>query len=324
MPSLKSHAVALYLRHTRKKAFASAAEMNRWIARARLTEDHRPPADVVGRLDIRQHQVRGRPVYEVRPRAGAADRRILYLHGGAYVFDITPYHWRLIAEMAERLDAHVTVPIYPIAPEHRFESIFSMALDTYRGMLAETLADDIAFLGDSAGGNMAVVLTMMAAEEGLPLPARHALISPGLDMTLENPDLPEAARRDPWLDIEGGLEAIRHYAPHIDRADWRISPITGDLSILPPMLILAGGRDLLTLDTIRFAERARSLGVKVELVVEPGMVHVWPLIDMPEARKARDKIVEFLGETRSAPPLRAPERDMPAAHWTGRFVDRPA
>lgn len=296
MQSLKSHAVALYLRHTRKKAFASAAEMNRWIARARLTEDHRPPAAVSSRLDISQHEVRGRPVYEVKPRDGLEDKRILYLHGGAYVFDITPYHWHLIAEMAERLDAQVTVPIYPVAPEHQFEEIFAMALATYRGMLEETAAEDIVFMGDSAGGNMAVVLTMMAAEQGLPLPARHVLISPGLDMTLENPDLPEAVKRDPWLGIEGGLEAIRHYAPHIDRADWRISPITGDLSVLPPTLILAGGRDMLTLDTIRFAERARDQGVEVELVVEPGMVHVWPLIEMPEARAAKDRIVAFLAD----------------------------
>jgi acetyl esterase/lipase len=294
MPSLKSRAVAVYLRHTRKRAFTSASELNRWIARARLTENHRPPAAIASRVDITQHDVGGSRVYEVAPRGGRGDRRILYMHGGAYVFEITPYHWRLITEMAERLDAQVTVPIYPIAPEHRFEDMFDMVLETYRGMLREAAAEDIVFMGDSAGGNMAVVLTMMAAQAGLPLPGSHVLISPGLDMTLENPDLAEAARRDPWLDIEGGLEAIRHYAPHIDRADWRISPITGDLSVLPPMLILAGGLDLLTLDTVRFAERARAAGVEVELVVEPGMVHVWPLIDMPEARKARNLIVEFL------------------------------
>jgi len=301
MPSLKSRAVAVYLRHTRKRAFASASQLNRWIARARLSEDHRPPAAVASRVNIAQHNVGGSRVYEVTPRGGLADRRILYLHGGAYVFEITSYHWRLIAEMAERLDAQVTVPIYPIAPEHRFEDMFDMVLETYRGMLAQTPADEIVFMGDSAGGNMAVVLTMMAAQQGLPLPGRHVLISPGLDMTLENPELAEAARRDPWLDIAGGLEAIRHYAPHIDRADWRISPITGDLSVLPPMLILAGGLDLLTLDTVRFAERARQAGVEVELVVEPGMVHVWPLIDMPEARKARNLIVEFLRGSKTEP-----------------------
>lgn len=317
MSSLKSHAVALVLRHTRKKAFASADEMNRWIARARVVEDHRPPARVARRLDISRHEVRGCPVYEVSPRGSAASRRILYMHGGAYVFEITSYHWRLIAEMAERLNARITVPIYPIAPEYRFEDMFGMVLDTYRGMLDAAPADDIVFMGDSAGGNMAVVLTMMAAQERLPAPARHVLISPGLDMTLSDPQVFEAARRDPWLDIEGGLEAIRHYAPHIDRADWRISPTNGDLSVLPPTLILAGGRDLLTLDTIRFCERARHAGVAVDLVVEPGMVHVWPLIDMPEARRARDRIVQYLG-AQDSEPSPAPSALAHVARWWRR------
>jgi acetyl esterase/lipase len=295
MQSVKSRLVSIYLRQTRKKAFSSASEMNRWIARARRVEDHRPPAAVARRFDIASREIGGHRVYEVAPRGAVHDdRRILYLHGGAYVFEITSFHWHLIAEMAQRLGARITVPIYPIAPEHRFDEMFSMVLGTYRTMLDESSAKDIVFMGDSAGGNMAVVLTMMAAEEGLPLPARHVLISPGLDMTLENPQVVEAAARDPWLDIEGGLEAIRHYAPHIDRSDWRISPIKGDLSVLPPTLVLAGGLDLLTVDTVRFAQMARAAGVDMDLVVEPGMVHVWPLIDMPEARKARDRIVAWL------------------------------
>lgn len=294
MPSLKSRIVSLYLRTTRKKAFASAAEMNRWIARARTLEDHRPPASVARRLDIARREVLGYPVYDVAPRGGHGGRRILYLHGGAYVFEITSFHWRLIAEMAQRLNARITVPVYPIAPEHRFEEMFGMVMETYRRILAESPAGEIVFMGDSAGGNMAVVLTMMAAEEGLAGPDLHVLISPGLDMTLENPDIAQAARLDPWLDIEGGLEAIRHYAPHMDRADWRISPIKGDLSVLPPTLILAGEFDLLTLDTIRFADLARRAGVEVELVVEPGMMHVWPLIEMPEAKRARNLIVDFV------------------------------
>ncbi|MCO5163311.1 MAG: alpha/beta hydrolase [Mesorhizobium sp.] len=311
MPSLKSRVVSTYLRHTRKKAFSSAAEMNRWIERARSFEDHRPPAAVARRVDISRRDIAGRPVYEVRPRGDTSgDRRILYLHGGAYVFEITPFHWRLIGEMAERLKARITVPIYPIAPEHRFEDMFGMVAETYRALLDETPAEEIVFMGDSAGGNMAVVLTMMAAEDGLPLPARHVLISPGLDMTLENPDVAQAARLDPWLDIEGGLEAIRHYAPHLDRADWRISPIKGDLSVLPPTLILAGERDMLTLDTIRFAEMARAAGVDVDLVVEPGMMHVWPLIDMPEARQARDRIVAWLGGEETKSLMSSPQRPL--------------
>lgn len=298
MPSFKSHLVSLVLRYSRKKAFASPENLQRWIAAARKTEDHRPPASLNQRFAIETRTVDGFPVYEIAPRAGER-RRILYLHGGAYVFEITPYHWHLIADMADRLGYAVTVPIYPIAPEYDFHAMFGMVGEIYRQMLDETEAEDIIFMGDSAGGNMAVVLTMMAAEEGLPLPSHHVLISPGLDVSLANPAAFEAERDDPWLGIAGGREAIRLYSAGMDPSDWHISPVYGDLSVLPKTLLLTGSRDLLTPDNLIFAQKARDAGVEVELVHEEGMFHVWPLIDMPESRRARERIVAFLGEGHS-------------------------
>lgn len=298
MPSLKSHFVSLVLRYSRKKAFSSPENLQRWIAAARKTEDHHPPASLHQRFDIQTRTVDGFPVYEIAPRAGER-KRILYMHGGAYVFEITPYHWHLIADMADRLGFGITVPIYPIAPEHDFHAMFGMVGDVYREMIEETEAEDIIFMGDSAGGNMAVVLTMMAAEEALPLPSRHVLISPGLDMSLSNPQLFEAERNDPWLGIPGGLEAIRMYSAGIDRNDWHISPLYGDLSVLPKTLLLTGSHDLLSPDNLIFAEKARAAGVEIDVVYEEGMFHVWPLIDMPEARRARQHIVAFLSENLS-------------------------
>ncbi len=299
MPSLKSRFIAFVLRHNHKKAFASPENLQRWIARARKRQNHRPPAWMSTRFVIETSTVDGFPVYGIAPRPGTT-KRILYLHGGAYVFEITPYHWELIAEMAERLGFGVTVPIYPIAPEHDFHDMFGMVGNVYRGMLEETAAEDIVFMGDSAGGNMAVVLTMMMAEEGLPVPASHVLISPGLDVSLANPDVVEAARRDPWLDIPGGLEAIRLYGAGMDRTDWHISPLYGDLSVLPRTLLLTGSRELLSPDNLIFAKKARAAGVEVELVYENDMFHVWPLMPMSEARRARDRIVAFLGTTRQS------------------------
>lgn len=321
MPSLKSHIVALVLKHTRKQAFATADDMNRWIDAARRTETHRPPPAVTRRLRITERSVGGFPVYDVAPRDGRpSPQRILYLHGGAYVFEITSYHWSLIAEMAERLGARITVPIYPIAPQHDFHAMFGMVMQVYEEMIERDPARDVVFMGDSAGGNMAVVMTMMAAKRGLPLPVRHVLVSPGLDMSLQNPAVYEVEKVDPWLNIPGGLEAIRHYSAGIDRSDWRISPIFGDLTVLPPTLILTGTRDLLYPDTVNFAEKARAAGVDVELIVEPGMFHVWPLIDMPEARRARNRIVTFLSPRDAREPVDKPQSR--AARWPLGILSR--
>lgn len=306
MASIRSHLVSFVLKHTRKKAFSSPENMHRWIQHARRKQCHQPPLAVTQRFDVTTRSVAGFPVYDIAPKNGSA-RRILYLHGGAYVFEITTYHWALIAEMADRLGFGITVPIYPIAPEHDFHDMFGMVGTVYRDMLAETEAQDIVFMGDSAGGNMAVVLTMMMAEESLPAPGSHVLISPGLDMSLANPEVFDAEQRDPWLGIPGGLEAVRLYSAGMDRTDWHISPLYGDLTVLPPTLLLTGSRDLLTPDNLVFADKARAAGVEIELVHEEGMFHVWPLINMPEARRARDHIVAFLNrqERRVEMPLAA-------------------
>lgn len=306
MPSLRSHIYALVLRNWHRTAFTSAAGLHRWIGWARQRQSHRPPIELAGRVSIGTAAVHGFPVYEVRPRQATSRLRLLYLHGGAFVFEITRYHWDLIAELAERLGAVVTVPIYPLAPEHRFDAIFGMAMAVYRGMLDEVAASDIAFVGDSAGGNMALVATMISAEQGLPGPAAHVLISPGVDVSLTNPEIHEYAKVDPWLAIPGGLEAVELYAPGLERTDWRISPIFGDLSVLPPMLLLTGTRDLLHPDGVMFAAKARAAGVDVELVVEKGMMHVWPLLVTREARQARDRIIAFLRKVEAGDAAPAP------------------
>lgn len=292
MPSLKYHLVAFVLRHTRKKAFASPEGLHARIARVRKREDHRPPAKVAAKLDIAERKVAGFPVYEAKPKGKQTARRILYIHGGAFCFEMTPHHWALIAEMAERLSAHVTVPIYPLAPEHTLPTVEAMMREVYRGVLGE--GGEVAIMGDSAGGTLALALTMAAAREGWPLASRLVLISPGIDMTLANPQVRERARLDPWLDIPGGVEAMRLYAGDVALDDWRISPLYGDLSVLPPTLVFSGTHDILYPDTALFAERARAAGRAVELVAGARMFHVWPLIDMPEAKPARERMVAFL------------------------------
>lgn len=302
MPSFKSHIAALILRHTRKKAFASAEGMNAWIAAARRVETHLPPRKLAGRVEIRQRTVAGCPVYEVRPRTVTSPLRLVYLHGGPFVFEIGRFHWAIIAELAERVGARVTVPIYPIAPEHSFDEIFGMPMALYEEMLGEEKPENIVMVGDSAGANMAVVMAMLGAERGLPGPGRHVLISPGLDMTLANPDVFTLEKIDPWLGIPGGLEAVRLYAGDIPRTDWRISPLYGDLSVLPRTLIFTGTHEILYPDTVIFAQKAREAGVDVELVVEPGMFHDWPLLaQIREAHRARDRIVRFLNDAEREP-----------------------
>ena len=293
MASFKSHFISFVLRHTRKKAFMSAAGLHARIAKMRRQEDYRPGAKIEERVAITERGIASCPVYEAKPKSGAVNQRILYLHGGAYCFEMTPFHWNMVAQLCEQLSAHVTVPIYPLAPENDFHRIYGAMTEIYRDVVRESGA--VTVMGDSAGGNMALVLSLMAAEQGWPKPKRLVLISPGIDMTMANPETREYARRDPWLDIDGGRESVRLYAADLDFADWRISPMHGDLASLPPFLVFTGTRDMLHPDTRIFVDKAKKAGVDAKMIVGEGMIHVWPLIDMPEAFVARRQIMDYLG-----------------------------
>jgi acetyl esterase/lipase len=292
MASLKSHFISFVLKHTRKKAFRSVEGFHARIAQMRPVEDAKPGEKIREKLTITEHQVEGATVYEAKPKNGAVTRRILYLHGGAYCFEMTPFHWNLVAQLAEELQAHITVPIYPLAPENDFHRIYGVMRAVYRQVFEEN--PDAVVAGDSAGGNMALVLTMMAAQDGLPLPKKLALISPGIDMTMANPETVEYAKRDPWLDVDGGRESVRLYKAELDYGDWRISPMYGDVTVLPPTILFSGMKDMLYPDSVVFADKVNKAGGKVELVTGPGMIHVWPLIDMPEALPARRQLIDFL------------------------------
>lgn len=293
MPSLKARFFAFILRHTRKKFFATPEGLHKRLENARKTMDHRPPEKIRERLTISEHLVDGHVVYEATPKSAATGKRLLYLHGGAHLFELTPHHWALIAELAERLGAQVTVPVYPLAPEHQFPVNYDMATQVYRAVLAE--APDASIVGDSAGGNMGPVLCMMAKQNGWPLPKSMVLISPGIDMTgTGGPELEAYAKRDPWLDLPGIKEAVRLYAPDVPAVDWRISPINGDLSALPPTLAFCGTEELLSVFMDKFVAKMRAAGVPIELVVGQGLFHVWPLVDLPESKAPRDRMVAFL------------------------------
>ena len=194
--SARSHIVALVVRNWHRSAFTSPEGLHRWIRWARQRENHRPPRDLGGRVDITARTVAGFPVYEVRPAHGrepaaaalSARRRFrlpdhqLSLEPDRRAGRTRRRH-RHRADLSDRPRTR-----FPRDVRHgRWRSTASM--------LAETAASDIVIVGDSAGGNMAVVMTMMAAQSGLPSPGRHVLISPGLDMSLSNPEVFEAAKR---------------------------------------------------------------------------------------------------------------------------------
>lgn len=154
--------------------------------------------------------------------------------------------------------------------------------------------------GDSAGGTLTLGLTQCALDAGKPVAARMVPISPAIGVRMQNLQMHVvAATRDPWLAIPGLCEALNLFLEGVERDDHRISPITGRLAGLPPILVMAATDDLLYPDELLFVEKAKAKGCDVKLVVGEGMMHVWPVLSVPESKMARTEIVEYLQQSRS-------------------------
>jgi epsilon-lactone hydrolase len=274
--------------------------VRRDVLAAQLKADGSPPRRVAARFDIRRSQRlsgTGMPGYELRTRDAEPQRTVLYLHGGGYVSGLDRFHWRYAARLAEHLGVRVVLPDYPLAPTHSWRDAVPALVELFE-QLAVGSPQGVVLMGDSAGGGLAVSLAQQVARRPGPQPTHLVAFAPWVDLTGATPGTEDAARADPWL----SLTKLRLYGTWWGAGDPRApegSPLLADPAGLPPTLVLCGTRDLLVPQSRALVARARDAGVEVSYVEEPGLLHVYPLLPVPEARRAFGQVLGFLGGARS-------------------------
>lgn len=240
------------------------------------------------------------------PSGTSPDRRILYLHGGAFVTGSPRTHRGIAGRIARGVSAEVIVPDYRLAPEHPFPAALDDAARAYAALIERGVpASSIALAGDSAGGNLVFALLLKLKGEGLPMPAAAVGMSPFADFTASGESFRVNAALDPLLHVRGLPSVVNAYAPGLDARNPLLSPIFGDLAGLPPTLIQCGSDEILLDDARRLHAGLTGAGVPCDLEVWPLMPHVWQAFAsfLPEGRLAIRRITAFLGrafETRDA------------------------
>jgi acetyl esterase/lipase len=297
MPSWQARLLALGVRLIGvRRVYDGEKNIRRSIAADRKRGPALPHARLRERFFVEQRRVAGRTVFTLSPRDRVAQRHLLYLHGGGYVLSIMDPHWKLIETLLDRLNCAVTVPFYPLAPEQTVGDVWAMLLPLYQALTAEIGAGHLTVMGDSAGGNLALSLAMQVRDRSLPLPARVVMISPSLDVTFTDPAMQVLDRMDPITSLRGCRVLGRLYAGDLDPRDPVISPLFGSLKELPPLAIFTGTRDIVNVDARRLREKAAGEGAPLAWFEYPEMLHVWPLFPLPEAKRAIDQIVTFIGD----------------------------
>lgn len=217
---------------------------------------------------------------------GVSDQRVLlYLHGGAWVAGSPRAARAYASKLARACGVRVLSLDYRLAPEHPFPAALDDCVAACR-WLAQTgvPTDRVVVIGESSGGNLALALLIALRDAGEPLPAGCVGISPITD-------LPSSMASDPFL-----ARTAEAYVAQADPADPHASPARAELSELPPILLHAGGKEVLVEQIVSFGERAAASGVQAESVVWPGMFHVFQMSGsfVPEARRANTQITEFI------------------------------
>lgn len=274
------------------------AKLDHWAAHPRSPYAGRPPNRLLKRIAVERADLDGRPVYEVTPllvAAHALTGHLLYLHGGAYVLDLLPhFHWPAIAKLANTLRRTMTVPIYPIAPEHSYREVFPFLLGVYRRLLETKDASSLAFMGDSAGGGMAFALCHAVRDAGLPRPSDAVLLSPWMHVALPDPAVPAVAKIDPLLNLDDLRAAGIRYAGGDPLDTPLISPSAGPLDGLPRLTVFTGTHDVLNPDARAFHRRATADGLDIGWHERDGGVHVWMLLPGPRAGAALAQMRQVL------------------------------
>ena len=233
----------------------------------------------------------------IAPASAPEDKAVLYFHGGGFRIGSVTSHRDLIAQIALTTGCRVLAINYRLAPEHRFPAALDDALAAYGWMRDRGLKpDNVAFAGDSAGGNLVLAAMLALRERGLPLPVSAVLMSPWTDLAATGASYDTRADADPVHQRPMILALAKNYlGGQGDPCNPLVSPLYADLRGLPPLLIQVGDRETVLDDSVMLAEKARAAGIDVNLEIWDGMIHVFQMFgaELPEAHQAIASIAAF-------------------------------
>lgn len=261
-----------------------------------LMESVLPRDDVTFEADT----VGGIPGLWVHPLNWRSDEAIVHLHGGWFNFGSAKAYRHLVGHIAARAGARAFIPDYRLAPEHPFPAATDDVLAGYQG-LVEKNVHRIALTGDSAGGNLALVLASRVIGEAASINASLvgvAVLSPVTDLTLSGATYETRAEADPLFTRPQIAELVNSYLGGADARHPHASPLYSQLAGMPPVSIHVGDDEVLLDDSLRYVERAVAAGGDARADVWMGMPHGFPgsVGRLKAAAQALDAMGAFLAE----------------------------
>ena len=273
--------------------------------------------------NIEQKKFMNKNVFILTPKnIEKTELTILYFHGGSYMAEIMQEHWNFLEKVINSTGATVILPDYPLAPKHNYKDVFDMVVPLYNEIVSKINLENLVVMGDSAGGGLALALeekivadtkslsTQNDSEEinqgeigmnqDYKLPAKTILISPWLDVRLENPKINEVKKLDKDLNKETLKLAGIAYAGEDGLNSYLVNPIDGDLSKLKNITIFTGTYDILNPDVHILVQKAEEQGISINIKEYEGASHIWILKDSSKEKDLKENAYNDLIEVLKA------------------------
>ncbi len=235
----------------------------------------KPPKELKEGCQLTTQEFMGRNVFIISQQNKQSNTYILYFHGGAYVAEPTEKHWDFVEQIVNDTGATIILPDYPLTPKYTYQDVFKMVVPLYENIIKKIETNNLIVMGDSAGGGLALALEEKVGEQNLPMPTKTILISPWLDVRLNNPEIKKVEKNDKELNKISLKLAGMAYTRQNSSDYYLASPIEGDLSKLTNVTILTGTYDILNPDVKIIKKRAEKVGIAIEVKEYEQAGHIW-------------------------------------------------
>lgn len=287
--SLSSRIVEIFLKTTinKKKEFKRLTVLKDELQAEKI------PNKILKNYIVDTVIIQNRNVFSIIPKSGKSGKYIIYLHGGGYVKNISKAHWWLIEKLAEKTNATIVVPDYPLAPVYNAKESIDFLHLVYKE--AQSKSENIIIMGDSAGGGLSLVFAQDLKTKKLKQPSQIILLTPWLDVSSNNPEMNLLEKKDPILYIKTLQLAGEYWADDLNTKHPLVSPIYGELEGLASMSIFVGGKDILYPQAKALKRKLEILKANHNYFYYPKMFHVWMGATFTkEAKLALNQIAELI------------------------------
>jgi triacylglycerol lipase len=204
---------------------------------------------------------------------------VVAIHGGAFIFPPSIFHWLDYTVMAYQTGATIEVPIYPLLQQG---GTAGTVVPKMAGLINMEVGahgpSHVSVIGDSAGGNLALAATEYMVAQNEQVPASMVLLSPWLNLAMTNPNI--GLVQDPLLPFGPAQELGKIWAGNLPVSNYEVSPLNGSLTGLPHTTVYSGNLDILSPDALVLQQEAATAEAPFSFVLANGEIHDWILLTL--------------------------------------------